>query len=309
MALSSKRLSVEFDIDLSDVLTQLDSAAKAATGYQTSLKGLANQQTRVVQTQGKMLSDGAGKVAGELSKMTASAMKELNALVQAQHQHTIKVMKQSLHEQKALRLASKEDKNNHLKNEYEEGLLNEYEYLKAQASLNEKFDQEEIEREEEGLKRLNAAKKKAFDSEKNFNIGQIWANLASAIMGIWAGASKLGPIVGPIVAGVQTGVVTGIASAQSATVAKQTFVPAARSGGRLSTGGIISVGEEGQEFIDLPIGARITPLNALETTLSQAHNTPSVINMQVTINGVQDPKAIADTVAKELGRRISQGEF
>ena len=244
-----------------------------------------------------------------LLKLTAQTFAEIGRLSSGFKKLEIEALDHQLKKEKELREKAKDDETELIKQKYEDGILNELEYNRQLEGLKKDHEEENAKIEQEGKDRLNELKKKEFETNKAFTISSIWLNLASAIMGIVSGATRLGPVAGPVFAGIQMGAATGLAGAQTALAAKQEFIPAARLGGMVSKGGIVSVGEEGQEFIDMPAGVRVTPLSALPAMTNNTESKETNIVVNMVLNGVNNVEEIADRLSEELGRRIKRGEL
>ena len=259
----------------------------------------------------KHLQDDWKGLAQAMVKLAASSLAEIARISSGFKKLEIEELDRQLKEEKRLREQAQNDEADALKQRYEDGLINEAEFL-AQESELKKMNAEENERlDKEAKDRLNELKKKEFESNKALTLAQIPLNLASTIMGIAASSAQLG-LAGSIFAGIQIGFATGLAGAQTALVAKQTFVvPAARKGGMVSDGGIVSVGEQGQEFIDMPAGARVTPLSSMPPFEASEKGRDVVIN--ITINGVNLAQdfidELVDTVDERIGQRVRNGEL
>ena len=258
----------------------------------------------------KHLQDDWKGFAQAMVKFTASSLAEIARISSGFKKLEIEELDRQLKEEKRLREQAQNDEADALKQRYEDGLINEAEFL-AQESELKKMNAEENERlDKEAKDRLNELKKKEFESNKALTLAQIPLNLASTIMGILASSTQLG-LAGPIFAGIQIGMATGLAGAQTALVAKQTFVPAARKGGMVSDGGIVSVGEQGQEFIDMPAGARVTPLSSMPPFEASEKGRDVVINIITNgVNLAQDSiDGLVDTVDERIGQRVRNGEL
>lgn len=122
------------------------------------------------------------------------------------------------------------------------------------------------EQKEKQRKKENAQKKKMFETQKAFDIANVWIQAASGIIAAWAGSFQaLGwiPIVGPALAiamaGVMSGLIIGTAIAQTVMISQQQFVPAAARGGTITQSGMIMTDEEGGEIKRYNTGDVIIP--------------------------------------------------
>lgn len=89
--------------------------------------------------------------------------------------------------------------------------------------------------EEDAKKKELKIKKEQFEANKAFQIGQVWINAASSVMGWWAAFGSMG-IPGIVLAAVMTAATLAMAGAQTGVIASQTFH--AQEGGEITTGGI-----------------------------------------------------------------------
>jgi len=193
------------------------------------------------------------------------------------------------------------------------GLITEAEF-NTQSEANEKkhaLAREAIEKE--AAKKTNDIAKKQFQAQKAFQIGQTWMDAARAALGFWSWAAPLGP-PGWTVAGIMTAATVGMATAKTAVIAKQQFVPSFADGTRSAPGGFANVGEKGIELVgdrnsnlmELARGAQVLPNNVTEGLLSDAGErgkTEININNPV-VREDQDIPKIAQAVSRVLAREL-----
>lgn len=161
------------------------------------------------------------------------------------------------------------------------------------------------EQDKKNLQKVNAAKKKAFDTNKKFSIADTIMTGASAILGWWAAASKLGPIAGPIFGGIMTAATGALTGAKVALIKRQQFIPSKEKGGMAS--GLTRINEKGGELVVLPDQSIVVP-NDLSRQISansgQTQNTINVNFKGANINSDMDLKRITREVSMQLGREL-----
>lgn len=175
---------------------------------------------------------------------------------------------------------------------YSEGLITQEQYESERAAL-----------EEEALRKENEIKEKQFKTQKALNIANVWIDAAGAILGWWKAAAALGPIAGPIFAGVMTGATVGTATAQTALIAGQEFVPARRFGGMAS--GATRINEVGGEIVTLPDGSQVIPNDISRQIAGNAGGSEININFYDTRIGDQmDVYQVAEDVSRIIAQKM-----
>lgn len=177
---------------------------------------------------------------------------------------------------------------------YEQNLITEDEYNKALE-----------EQEKQKLIKLNAAKKKAFEDEKKFQIVDAIMSGASAIMGWWSAATSLGPIAGPIFGIAMTAVTAAMTIAQIATISQQQYVPAKAAGGMAS--GLTRINEEGGELVVLPDKSVVVPHDLSQQIAGGNTSSQNILNVSFAGANISDDMSlnkIVDRVSKQLGKQL-----
>lgn len=155
------------------------------------------------------------------------------------------------------------------------------------------------------LAKLNEAKKKAFDTNKKFNIADTIMTGASAIMGWWKAATSLGPIAGPIFAGIMTAATGALVGTKTALIGRQQFIPAKAEGGMAS--GLTRINEEGGEIVILPDQSLVVPHDLSRQIAGNSGQSTNNINVSfkgAIINNEMDLKRIVREVSTQLGREL-----
>ncbi len=97
-----------------------------------------------------------------------------------------------------------------------------------------------------------AAKKKAFEDNKKFQIANVIMNSASALIGTWAGYASMG-VAGVILAGIQSALIVGMAAYQISEISNAKMAEGGILSGKLHAQGGIDLGGgiegEGDEYI------------------------------------------------------------
>jgi TP901 family phage tail tape measure protein len=167
-------------------------------------------------------------------------------------------------------------------------------------ALEEKYRKEKEAAEKRHNDKLNVILKQQFDNAQREKRASAVINSATAIMGWWAEAPKLGPIAGPIFAGVQTALSVAQLSAQLAEIDAQQFTPR-KTGGPAR--GLTRVYEDGGEIINLPSGSFVIP-NEMSENLMQSKNEINVSFAGAYINSELDLDVITNHVSKKLARQL-----
>jgi len=177
--------------------------------------------------------------------------------------------------------------------------------LQNEIITQEEYDAAKEKLDEEFKEKKNALGKKVFEAEKKNKILGVLSDAASAIMGWWAAASKLGPFFGPLFAGGMTALTTALSGIQMGLIAKQQFVPAMAEGG--TTSGVTRVNERGGEILNLPGGTIVIP-NDISREIARAGGS-SGTNINISFSGANisndiDLDRVTNIVIKKLGREM-----
>ncbi|KKN61504.1 hypothetical protein LCGC14_0521590, partial [marine sediment metagenome] len=169
----------------------------------------------------------------------------------------------------------------------------------------EQFNIEKEKLDKDMKDKKNKLGRDVFESDKQNKIFGVLSNAASSIMGWWAAAPSLGPIIGPIFASAMT-VLTGVISAaQIAAISASKFVPAMEKGGTAS--GLTRIGERGGEILNLPDNTVVIP-NDISREIARAGGSSSpVINVSfdgANISNEMDLDHVTDVVIKKLGKEM-----
>jgi TP901 family phage tail tape measure protein len=189
-----------------------------------------------------------------------------------------------------------------LQEKLDKGLISEATFNTQSEALKTKFETNKTKVEKDALKKKNDLAKKEFKTNKAFQIANVYINLASAIMGFWAGYASI-PIAGAILAGVMTGIATGIANTQAGLISQQQFVPSYARGTKSHPGGPAMVNEQGGEIIDLPAGSRVIPHDLSEQMFNAGNSIQLFINNPV-IREKNDITKLANAVSSVLGKQL-----
>ena len=173
------------------------------------------------------------------------------------------------------------------------GIITEEEFVAQKEAL-----------ENAAAEKANEISEKQFESQKRFQTAQVWIDTASAIVGWWRAATRLGPIAGPIFGGIMTAASIALAAAQTAAIAGQTFVPARQQGGM--AGGLTRINERGGEIVSLPDGSQVVPADISNQIAANAAP-QNIIN--VSFNGAKisddmDLQRVTDHVVRQLGKEL-----
>ncbi|GAG76918.1 unnamed protein product, partial [marine sediment metagenome] len=177
--------------------------------------------------------------------------------------------------------------------------------LQNEVITQEEYDAAKEKLDEEFKEKKNALGKKVFEAEKRNKILGVFSDAASAIMGWWAAASKLGPFAGPIFAWGMTALTTALSGIQIGLIAKQQFVPAMAEGG--TTSGLTRVNERGGEILNLPGGTVVIPNDISREIAKAGGSSEPVINISFAgakISNDMDLDYVTDVVIKKLGREM-----
>ncbi|MHA1302134.1 MAG: phage tail tape measure protein [Candidatus Heimdallarchaeaceae archaeon] len=168
----------------------------------------------------------------------------------------------------------------------------------------DEFNAEKEKLDKEYKDKKNALAKQVFEADKKNRIIGVISDAASAIMGWWKAATKLGPIAGPIFAGVMTGLTVTLSAAQIAMISRQKFVPAMQEGGTAS--GLTRINERGGEILNLPGGTIVIPAD-ISREIARAGGSPQIINVSfegANINSEMDLDYIVEQVSENLGKEL-----
>lgn len=185
--------------------------------------------------------------------------------------------------------------------------------------INMTHDQKINDQKEKQRKKENEQKKKMFETQKAFDIANVWIQAASGIIAAWAGSFQaLGfiPFVGPALAiamaSVMSGLIIGTAVAQTVLISQQQFVPKAQEGGTVTRSGLIMTDEEGGEIKRYPTGTTIIPHDISREIASNVSNQKRniVINMAgafsgAVISSMMDLEKILDKVIEKMSNRLT----
>jgi len=165
------------------------------------------------------------------------------------------------------------------------------------------YDAKKKELETAATEERNAVAEKQFETNKKFQIGQVWIDAAGAVVGWWRAATRLGPFAGPIFGAVMTGATLALAAKQTALISEQQFVPAKQAGGM--AGGATRINERGGEIVTLPDGSQVIP-NDISQQI--AGNTGGITNY-ISFDGAQitdnmSLERVTDHVIRKLGRQM-----
>jgi Flp pilus assembly pilin Flp len=151
-----------------------------------------------------------------------------------------------------------------------------------------------------------------FNSAYNFATGA-WNGAVSKFNGIKSGIINVFSSIGNAIAAPFRAAFNGIRSLWNSTVGgfgfdipswipgiggKSFKIPMLANGGILRTAGTVLVGEAGPEFLNLPAGASVTPLDK-----AARREGDTIINLDVRFDGlVTDPEGVAYQIRKLLNR-------
>jgi TP901 family phage tail tape measure protein len=180
------------------------------------------------------------------------------------------------------------DEQKALEAQYEQGLINKENYEMELQAL-----------EEEKVRKQNEFKKKQFDTEKRFNLGQVGINTFTAIMKAWT--------AGPVIGAVMTPFLTALGIRQAQLIKQQEFVPSYQEGGRMEQTGPAYVGNE--ELRVLPGGTIIIP-DALSRQIAAGAGKQEIIfnnTFQVgNIDSEERLEALAQRISEIQARQLDQ---
>jgi len=191
-----------------------------------------------------------------------------------------------------------------LQTKFDDELITQEEFDDAKLILDSKHKTDKAQLEDDALIKTNAILKKQFETQKAFNIAQVWMDAASAIMGWWKAATSLGPIAGPIFGVVMTAATTGVAIAQTVAIAGQQFIPSKEAGGRAS--GTTRINESGGEIVKLPDNSLVIP-NDISQQIANKAGGNTMINVSFDGARISDDvslERITDRVIKKLGKEM-----
>ena len=195
-------------------------------------------------------------------------------------------------------------------------LISEKQYKDQLKVLDSNYDKEKKDLDKSKLKEENDAKRKAFDTNKKFQIADIWINAFASIASWWSTAGSLGPAAGPIFAGVMTAAALGMAGLQTSNVAKQQFVPSYQGGGTTDSFGsgttgkaLTRINESGGELTMLPDGTKIIPHDLSRDIYRDSfryakEGNTIYIDFDGANFGNMSPDAVANAVSRKLGRKL-----
>jgi len=187
-------------------------------------------------------------------------------------------------------------------------------YQAELSSLQQNFDnqiisEEEFDKKKEDLNKeykdkKNELAKEVFEADKRNRIIGVISDAASAIMGWWKAATRLGPFAGPIFAGVMTGLTVALSAAQISMIARQKFVPAMQEGGTAS--GLTRINERGGEILNLPGGTVVIPADiSREIARAGGSSSPIYVSFEgANINSEMDLDYIVEQVTESLGKEL-----
>ncbi len=173
-------------------------------------------------------------------------------------------------------------------------IITQEQYNTAKEELDEKYKDKK-----------NELAEKVFEADKKNKVLGVFSDAASAIMGWWVAASKLGPFAGPIFAGFMTGLTGVTAAVQASLIAKQKFVPAMVEGGTAS--GFTKINERGGEILNLPGGTIVIPNDISREIARAGGSSGPTINISfdgAKISNDMDLDYVTDVVIKKLGREM-----
>jgi tape measure domain-containing protein len=277
-----------------------------------AFKDLSNT---IGKTMGGLLNDVMGSIFDGINEDMQNAMNDMDR----RHKSALDLLTGRNKEAEAKRKKEEDERIRRLNEQHADGLVTTQQYQEALSDIEKERGENDVKTKEQldaellALEIAQAQEKdelarKQFEASKKQRSAQIWVDLGTAIMGIWAGMSSI-PIVGPILAGVQTGVATGIAIAQQARIAKEQFVPALATGGTIGTGGLTMVGERGRELVNLPSASTVIDNTTTEQLLRNAKSDSTggdTVNINITVNGNVDPAVLARAIKAELDNRGRQ---
>ncbi len=169
----------------------------------------------------------------------------------------------------------------------------------------EQFNAEKEKLDKDMKDKKNKLGRDAFEADKKNKIFGVLSNAASAIMGWWAAASSLGPIIGPIFASAMTILNGVISAAQIAAISASKFVPAMEKGGTAS--GLTRIGEHGGEILNLPDNTIVIPNDISREIARAGGSSSSVINVSfdgANISNEMDLDHVTDVIIKKLGKEM-----
>ena len=198
-----------------------------------------------------------------------------------------------------------ENQNAELQLWYQSELSSLQQNLDNKIITEEQFNIEKEKLDKDMKDKKNKLGRDAFEADKKNKIFGVLTNAASAIMGWWAAASSLGPIIGPIFASAMT-VLTGVISgAQIAAISASKFVPAMEKGGTAS--GLTRIGERGGEILNLPDNTIVIPNDISREIARAGGSSSSVINVSfdgANISNEMDLDHVTDVIIKKLGKEM-----
>ena len=132
------------------------------------------------------------------------------------------------------------------------------------------------------------------------------AAAASAIAALWTVPATLVSIatLGGAAAPALASVATALAGAKAMSAVGM-VIPGAAEGGNVVSAGRVLVGERGPEFLDLPVGARVTPLDRGERSIERSTVT-NYFSISIEVNNPNMQKSSdIDTLAQQISKIIS----
>lgn len=262
------------------------------------------------------ISTGTQALVSSLSTINSLATQnELDDLT-LKYQTTLGLLKGSLDDELSLHTDNYANKLALLEEDFNNGLITQAEYdeqkviLEQETSDNKLIAQEEYDAalailNQDKAKAENKLKKDAFETNKKFDIANVWMSAADAIMGYWASTSKLGVPAGPIAAAIMTALTLGFATKQTSLIKKQQFVPSMAGGGRAS--GVTRVNEDGGEIFNLPDGTIVIPNDISRQIANDSGEQQTIINVNfagANIANDMDLNKIVDQVSRKLGQQL-----
>ena len=168
----------------------------------------------------------------------------------------------------------------------------------------DKFNEDKADLDKRYKDKKNELAKQVFEADKKNRMIGVISDAASAIMGWWTAATKLGPIAGPIFAAVMTGITLGVSAAQVSLINSQKFVPAMQEGG--TTSGLTRINERGGEILNLPGGTVVIPADiSREIAKAGGSSSPIYVSFEgANINSEMDLVYIVEQVTESLGKEL-----
>lgn len=168
----------------------------------------------------------------------------------------------------------------------------------------EQYEEQKQQLDERAQAQQNELAKRQFQSQKNFQMTQLFIDTAAAIVGWWRTASRIGFPFGPIFGATMTAATLALSNKQAKLIEEQQFVPARQFGGMAR--GLTRINEAGGEIVSLPDGSQVVP-NDISRQIAERADNRTEINVSFAgaqINDNMDLERVTDAVVRKLGRRM-----